>query len=246
MLTALQVKKYRQRYQMFVLEGTKLVEELLDQQRVRPCCIYGTSTWAEQHSALRKRAGKIFQLIAEEELRKVSSLVTPAGVLAVAQLPEFHPLHEGPAFYLDGIRDPGNLGTILRIADWFGFSAVYCSLDCADAFSPKVVQSSMGAILRIPVAEIPFTDLLPLVRSRAIVGAVLDGEDAFCTPLPSNALLVIGNESVGIRPEIAQYLTHRLTITRATNSRAESLNAAVAAGILAALLVANARKKTLP
>ncbi|MCS7037440.1 MAG: RNA methyltransferase [Saprospiraceae bacterium] len=237
MLTSLQVKKYRQKYRMFALEGAKLVEELLGQQRIRARAVYGTAHWASEHAALAERAGALFQPISEGELRKISSLTTPPGVLAVAELPDFQPSAQGPAFYLDGIRDPGNLGAILRVADWFGFSAVYCSPDCADAFSPKVVQASMGAILRVPVAELPLAQLLPLWGARPVAGAVLDGDDVFSTPLPDAPLLVVGNESEGIRPETAQHLTHRLTIPRAPGSRTESLNAAVAAGILAALLL---------
>ncbi len=235
-LTALQVKKYRQKYRMFVLEGAKLVSELLDQQRIQAQSVYGTVAWASENASLVERAGALFQTISESELRKISSLATPPGVLAVASLPSTEPVAEGPAFYLDGIRDPGNLGTILRIADWFGFAAVYCSPDCTDAFSPKVVQASMGAILRVAVTEIAFADLLPYWSGRPIAGAVLDGENALRAALPKSILLVIGSEREGIRPETAQYLTHRLTIPRAPHSRAESLNAAVAAGILAAVL----------
>ncbi len=234
-LAALQVKKYRQKYRMFLLEGTKLVEELLAQQRVRAQAVYGTTAWAKAHAALVARAGALFRPIGEGELRKISSLTTPPGVLATANLPAFQPLEGGLTFYLDGIRDPGNLGTILRIADWFGFSAVYCSPDCADAFSPKVVQASMGAILHVPVAELPLADLLLSWGERPVVGAVLDGTNAFQASLPTEALLVVGSESEGIRPEIARHLTHRLTLPRTPGSRAESLNAAVAAGILAAL-----------
>lgn len=235
-LTALQVKKYRQKYQMFVLEGAKLVGELLGQQRIQVQGVYGTVAWASENASLIERAGGLFQTISESELRKISSLSTPPGVLAIASLPSVEPAAEGPAFYLDGIRDPGNLGTILRIADWFGFAAVYCSPDCTDAFSPKVVQASMGAILRVAVAEIAFADLLLHWSGRPIAGAVLDGDDALRAALPTGTLLVIGSESEGIRPETAQHLTHRLTIPRAPHSRAESLNAAVAAGILAAVL----------
>ncbi len=237
-LTALQVKKYRQRYQMFVLEGTKIVEELLYQQHLRVKGVYGTPAWAAAHQALVARAGAQFHLILESDLRKASSLAAPPGVLAVADLPTFTPVAQGPAFFLDGIRDPGNVGTILRIADWFGFAAVYCSPDCADAFSPKVVQASMGAILRVPVAEVPFSVLQPLWAEKPVVGAVLDGEDVLHCTIPTDALFVIGSESEGIRPDTAKHLTHKLTIPRAPGSRAESLNAAVAAGIIAALAAA--------
>ncbi len=237
-LTALQVKKYRQKYRMFALEGTKLVSELLDRPYFRVCAIYGTSAWMDKNEALLERAGRLFQRISEGELRKISSLVTPPGVLAVVEIPSFSPPAGEAAFFLDGIRDPGNMGTILRIADWFGLSAVYCSPDCADAYSPKVVQASMGAILRVPVAEMPFSELLPLWGQRPITGAVLDGENAFQAVIPSDTLIVVGSEAEGVRPLTAAHLTHRLTIPRAPQSSADSLNAAVAAGILTALWAA--------
>ncbi len=237
-LTALQVKKYRQKYRMFVLEGTKLVSELLERPHFRIHAVYGTSAWMEKHEAVVARAAGLFRRISEEELRKISSLVTPPGVLAVAHMPSFPPPAGEAAFFLDGIRDPGNVGTILRVADWFGLSAVYCSPDCADAYSPKVVQASMGAILRVPVVEMSFSELLPLWRQRPIAGAVLNGDNAFQVVIPSDTLIVVGSEAEGVRPLTAAHLTQRLTIPRAPQSSADSLNAAVAAGILAALWAA--------
>ena len=236
-LTALQVKKYRQKYRNFTVEGSKMVTELLQQQRVPVLAVYALERWAEENAALLAPLYDKFNPVSEAELRKISALSTPNAVLAVAGIPEDAPPRWAPdryAFYLDGIRDPGNLGTILRIADWFGMPAVFCSADCADAFSPKVVQASMGAIFRVATAEMPLEQLLNTTPALPVVGAMLDGENLFSCTLPPSGLLVIGNEGNGIRPEVAACLTRRLTIPRGPGSGAESLNASVAAGILAA------------
>ena len=127
------------------------------------------------------------------------------------------------------------MGTILRIADWFGLPAVFCSPDCADVYNPKVVQASMGAIFRVQSGEIPLVELLEKQPGLPVSGAVLGGENVFEATLPSHGLLVMGNEGRGITPETEQMLTHRITIPRHPSGGAESLNAGVAAGILAAL-----------
>ena len=213
-----------------------MVAELLSQTRVAPKAVYGLERWAEENAALLQPFLHIFNPLTAAELKKVSALKTPQDVLAVAEIPAPPQLTpSGISFFLDGIRDPGNLGTILRIADWFGMSAVYCSSDCVDAFGPKVVQASMGAILRVPLLEMDLIDLLADNPSLPVLGAVLDGENVLKTKFPKSGLLVIGNEGTGIRPEVEAQLTGRLTIPRAPGSQAESLNAAVAAGILAAL-----------
>lgn len=250
-LTSLQVKKYRQKYRNFIVEGSKMVAELLTQTRVPVVAIYALEEWADANTALLAPFLTLFHPVTPAELQKISALTTQQGVLAVAEMPPhvaeemapsptiIAPQEPGRAFFLDGIRDPGNLGTILRIADWFGFSAVYCSPDCVDAFSPKVVQASMGAILRLPVLEIELADVLAPTPARPVLGAMLDGENAFVAKIPGDAVLVVGSEGSGIRPEVEKFLTLRLTIPRAPGSRAESLNASVAAGILAGLAMAN-------
>lgn len=239
-LTALQVKKYRQKYRKFTVEGSKMVGELLAQNRVAVSGIYGLEAWALEHAALLAPFSALFNPVSEAELRKISGLTTPNAVLAVAEIPDPALLPAsatGLAFYLDGIRDPGNMGTILRVADWFGFNAVYCSPDCAEVYSPKVVQASMGAVFRVPAGEFSLDTLVAALPGLPVLGAVLGGENVFDANFPNHGLLVIGNESGGIRPEAALLLTHRLTIPRGPGSVAESLNASVAAGILAALAV---------
>ncbi|MCB0531913.1 MAG: RNA methyltransferase [Lewinellaceae bacterium] len=239
-LTALQVKKYRQKYRNFTVEGSKLVTELLMQKRISVVSVFGLERWATENAASLAPFYQLFNAVSEADLKKVSALKNPPPVLAVAELPEpAQPaLDSGVAFYLDGIRDPGNLGTIIRVADWFGMPAVYCSPDCVDAFGPKVVQASMGAVLRIPLPEMELTEILHLEPQLPVAGAVLDGDNVFTTQMPDHGLLVIGNEGSGIRPNVEALLTRRLTIPRAPGSAAESLNASVAAGILAAFVAA--------
>lgn len=213
-----------------------MVAELLTQTRVQTVALYALEHWADEHAALLEPYRQIFQPVSEPDLKKISALTSPQQVLAVAEIPSATPAPwSHGAFFLDGIRDPGNLGTILRVADWFGFSAVFCSPDCADAFSPKVVQASMGAIFRMPVFEMELDEVLAIAPECAVLGAVLDGENVFGAQYAGSNLLVVGGEGSGMRRETEHRLTKRLTIPRAPGSEAESLNAAVAAGILAAV-----------
>lgn len=239
-LTSLYVKKYRQMYRKFIVEGEKMVAELFRQSRMAVSAVYGLERWAEANAALLQPFFEKFNLVTEAELKKISALSTPNQVLAVVEMPET-PLHwadlrAGYGFYLDGIQDPGNLGAILRVADWFGIRAVYCSSDSVDVYSPKVVQSGMGAFLRVPAYEVELNTLLEQMPGLPLLGAALDGENVFKAALPGHGLLVIGNEGKGMRPATEALLTRRLTIPKAAAGGAESLNAAVATGILAAVL----------
>ena len=142
----------------------------------------------------------------------------------------------GWGLFLDGIQDPGNLGTILRIADWFGISRVFSSPDCVDPFNPKVVQATMGAFLRVSCIETTIDRLYQEYPGIPIYGEVMDGENVFHTSLKgANGIIVIGNEGSGISPEAERLLSHRISIPPAAHSGAESLNAAVATGILCAV-----------
>lgn len=218
-----------------------MVAELLQQQRFGVVSIWGLERWAADHAAVLQPFLQNFNPVTEAELRKISALTTPNSVLAVAQWPEIWPeaglLQSDICLYLDGIQDPGNCGTILRVADWFGFPAVFCSPETADVFSPKVVQASMGAVFRVPSREIGLPELLAgSPGDTPVMGAVLGGDDLFRASLPRRGLLVIGNEGRGISTDTEALLTHRLTIPRHPAGHAESLNAAVATGILAAVL----------
>ena len=163
-LAALAVKKYRQKYRKFVVEGEKMVAELLTSRAFVLSDIYGVERWAEANAALLRPFLDKFNAVTEAELAKISSLSTPNLVLAVVEMPNEIP---EPAWastdlclFLDGLQDPGNMGTILRIADWFGIQAVFCSPDCVDVYSPKVVQATMGAILRVKTCSVVAWPLL--------------------------------------------------------------------------------------
>jgi len=237
-LRSLSVKKYRQQHGQFLVEGEKMVAELLGQSRIGVSAIFALESWIAQNDRFLQPFSEKVNVVSEAELAKISALTTPNKVLAVATMPletcNFELVTTGICFYLDGIQDPGNMGSILRVADWFGFPAVICSPDCVDIFSPKVVQASMGAIFRVQSWEIELAELLAASPNILVAGAVLDGENVFEAALPTNGLLVIGNEGRGISSQTESMLTHRISIPRHPAGRAESLNAAVAAGILAA------------
>jgi TrmH family RNA methyltransferase len=233
-LTALSVKKYRYEHRKFLVEGEKMVDELLSQHLIQVFAIYALEHWVLQNEALCRPFAAKITIVTATELKKISALTTPHSVLAVAEMPPDTAdlVTDRPCLYLDGIQDPGNMGTILRTADWFGFSAVYCSADCADAYSPKTIQAGMGAFLRVHTQEMPLEQLLAPTPHRTVWGAVLGGESIENCLLSGTGIMVIGNEGRGIRPETERLLTHRITIPRHPGSRAESLNAAVAAAIL--------------
>jgi RNA methyltransferase, TrmH family len=243
-ITSLHLKKFRQKYRNFLVEGEKMVKELLTQQRIAVVSIYGTERWAAQNAALIQPFYDKFNTVTEIELKKISTLTAPNQVLAVAEIPKQAILNRiDPnllTLYLDGVQDPGNMGTILRIADWFGIKSVCCSEDTVDAFSPKVVQSGMGACFRVGIWEgIILPDLLENHPNISVIGAVMDGQNLFSAHLSGNGILVIGNEGNGIRSENEIMLTHKITIPSGAINGAESLNAGVATGILVAELLRN-------
>lgn len=239
-ITALHVKKYRQKYRKFIVEGEKIVDELLAQQRLPIEAVLGLDRWATARPAVTAALGTRFTPVTESELKRISTLQTPNQVLAVAALPEraFEPEHlpQRYCFFVDGLQDPGNLGTMLRIADWFGHPALFCSPDSVDAYNSKVVQAAMGAFLRVPVWEIALDALSSQLPGWPVLGAVLGGTDVFEAVLPGYGLVVIGREGRGIGETAESLLSHRITIPRGAGGGAESLNAGVAAGIIAAVL----------
>lgn len=239
-LRSLQRKKFRQKYNKFIVEGDKMVGELLRQTEVSVEALYALPGWLAEQRPERVLPEEHIHEITSGELKKISGLTTPNQVLAVAAIPDRSADRDGLkkdyAFYLDGIRDPGNMGTILRIADWFGVRRVFCSPDCVDVYNPKVIQASMGAFLRVRTADISFAELLPGLLEVPLLGAVLDGTDVFDAALPGNGLIIIGSEAGGISGEVISRLTHRLRIPAGAGGGAESLNAAVATGIITAVL----------
>lgn len=235
-LKSLHLRKFRQKYHNFIVEGTKMASEVLSAGQLEVEGIFALPGWIEANDdLLQSGIGQIVS-ITPEDLRKISLLSTPNQVLLVVRQPDirldFQAMAGGLSLYLEDIRDPGNLGTILRVADWFGIPWVFCSPNSVEVYNPKVIQSSMGAFLRVNCMEVEFEFLATNVPGLPVFGTVLDGSSIFSSDLSDRGIVVIGNESQGISEAVQQQLTHRISIPAGKQGGAESLNAAVAAGIV--------------
>ena len=236
LIRQLEQKKYRQRYGLFVAEGPKVVGDLL-KCGFRAHKVFATATYAGSQALTAPQPTEV----SEEELQRISFLQHPQQVLAVFHLPS-HPATDssllpqphGLSLALDGVQDPGNLGTIIRIADWFGIDTIYCSTDTADAWSPKVVQATMGSIARVSIHYLQLSELLK-ATTLPVYGTLLDGQDLYTQELAAEGIIVMGNEGNGISSEIRRLITHRLLIpSYRQGDTAESLNVAIATAITCA------------
>lgn len=226
---------------LFVAEGSKIVGEIVANKPSSLELVLATPAWVSANKSLAEQVSKVVCVASEVQLAQASQLKTPQGVLALVRLnavptPPSRQELKGLNLFLDGIQDPSNLGAILRVADWFAAKTVFLGEGCADAFGAKAIQASMGAFLRVPVASVPSNnDFLKTVKVP-ILGAFMEGYNIFNTAFQEDILLIIGNEGNGISEEVAHYVNHRVTIPRFEGGGAESLNAAVAAGIICARL----------
>ncbi|MBK8445032.1 MAG: RNA methyltransferase [Sphingobacteriales bacterium] len=230
---ALHQKKERQQQKCFIAEGDKLVRDLLESDFLHIRELYALPEWCSQYAALAAQLP--LQQITAAELERISALQSPNQVLAVVDMPRIQVqaslLRRSVCFVLDHIQDPGNLGTIIRISDWFGMPYIFCINDCVEAYNPKTVQSTMGSLARVPVIETTASALRQQFSDIAWWGAVLEGEPLRTLAWQKPLFLVVGNESKGISQEVMNLLQRRITIER--SGAAESLNAAIAAGIIA-------------
>lgn len=236
-IQSLHLKKNREQERLFIIEGVKLVTEFIKEGRFPIKEVFATSDFIDANEALLSTQGVSFTEITWDELKKISLQVTPNQVLAIVQSMQNElneaQLRSGLNLYLDDIRDPGNLGTIIRIADWFGIKQVICSKTSTELYNPKTLQASMGAVLRVKVVYEDFKQVVKKFPGGAIYGAVLDGRNLYQTSL-KNGLVVIGNEANGITDEVMRHITHKITIPAAPNNGSESLNAANACAIICA------------
>ena len=231
-IRSLELKKNRNKEGKFVAEGFKVVDDLLALQPAD--LIVATQEWLHgKHLADQTEVIEV----TEEELKKVSFLQHPQQVLAVfrqATSGDYSINSSELSLALDGVQDPGNLGTIIRIADWFGITHIYCSQDTADVYNPKVVQATMGSIARV---KVEYGDLLGLVESLPadvpVYGTLLDGDNIYQQKLENSGLIVMGNEGKGISPALAKKVNRRLLIPNFPEERAtaDSLNVAIATAI---------------
>jgi RNA methyltransferase, TrmH family len=231
-------KKFRDAEGVFVVEGPKITGELLNADNVNLVQGFATSEWLNTNAHLISGAEKLMTVVKDDELERISFHSSPNQVLAVFTKPLFKNNSEtdGITLVLDTIQDPGNLGTILRTADWFDVRRVVCSYETADVFNPKVVQSAMGSIIRV---ELKYDDLREYLLRRShtpVYAATLDGTDLQSKILAKEAIILLGNESKGIRQEIEMLANVKVRIPR--KGGAESLNVAVACGILLSMIEA--------
>jgi TrmH family RNA methyltransferase len=240
-IQSLRVKKQRELRRQFIAEGTRLVLDLLNGSH-EVTEIYASSGWIRSNPDQAARNKGILTEVTEGDLGRITALSTPAPVLAVVAIPETENIRlqtaEKLILLLDDIRDPGNLGTIIRIADWFGIDSVVCSDNTVDLYNPKVVQATMGSIARVPVYyRDPASFLETLPAGTDIFGAFLDGENIYEAGLPSAGIVIIGNEASGISHEAAKFVTRRLHIPSFgvkgnAGNQTESLNASIATAII--------------
>jgi TrmH family RNA methyltransferase len=236
-LRSLQLKKRRDELGLFPVEGPKLVMELLRNKSWKVNELYATDEW---EAPFELSAIEVVR-VSDTELNQISGQQQPNKVLAVAEMKLVNEENSIPSsgFYLllDQIRDPGNLGTIIRIADWFGVDGVFCSFDTVDCYNPKVVQSSMGSLFRVVPVYISLEKLLADNAEAAkleVYSTHLQGDNLYSTELKKDAFVVMGNESRGVEPALNPFITNSILIPSKSglNEKAESLNVAVATGIV--------------
>ncbi len=225
LIQSLSKKKYRQKYNLFVVEGIKNIKEFVFSHFLAKN-IYST----EPIPFLKEN---LYQLISHEELKKISFLKTPHNALALFEIPPtiFKEI-KGIQLVLNEIQDPGNLGTIIRLADWFGIEQIICSKETADIYNPKVIQSTMGSLARVNVV---YTDLNDFLANSTIPVLVtdMDGDNIYTTQLPEEVFLVMGNEGNGVSETIKKLCSQTITIPRFGNDQqTESLNVAMSTGII--------------
>ena len=237
-IQSLKLKKFRQKYNNFIVEGDKIARELLVHPNFEIESIFTTQTWQTKNKlVLQKHINKTI-IVDEKELKKITGLSTPNEVLIIAKQFKFE-IQENLFFddfslYLDDIRDPGNMGTILRIADWFGVKQVICSPNSVEVYNAKVVQATMGSFLRVATPIMDCIELKSKYPAIKIFGAILEGDNIFQIKTNLKGILVIGNESKGIQKNILNIMDHGLKIPKSPIGGAESLNAGVATGIMVA------------
>ncbi|MEH6765599.1 MAG: RNA methyltransferase [Aequorivita antarctica] len=224
LITSLQQKKYREQTGFFVAEGPKVIAELLNEGLTLQSLFSTDVSQITTENHFR---------VTENELKKISFLKTANTAVAIFKIPKRKPVqNSGLIVALDAVRDPGNLGTIIRLCDWFGVQQLLCSEDTADCFNPKVVQATMGSLARVQVNYLSLTEYFDQTE-LPIFGGFMDGKNVYSEKLPKNAIVIMGNEANGISEAISKKITHKITIPRfGKTQKTESLNVATATAIL--------------
>ncbi|NLF42367.1 MAG: RNA methyltransferase [Bacteroidales bacterium] len=240
MVKSLSDKKNRLAHGLFVVEGDKVVREMAD-SRYFIEEVFAMEPWIEKHAHIFHPSCPL-TIVSDKDLERMSQLSAPNNALAVLKMPSQKPLEalegKGIIIAVDGVQDPGNLGTIIRTADWFGCHQIICSLQCADVYNPKVLQATMGSFKRV---DIFYTNLMAflaeLPNTYPVFAATLDGENMYRKKFPDDGLLLMGNESKGVGKELMAFVNQKLFIPSPVSNaseRAESLNVSIATGVILA------------
>jgi TrmH family RNA methyltransferase len=226
LISSLQQKKQRIAHQLFIAEGIKGVQELLDAS-------FELEHLYTTQNDFETVVNSLKTLVSEADLKKMSALATPNTCLAVFRIPKEKEITtSGLIVVLDAVRDPGNIGTILRLCDWFGIQQLICSKETVDIYNPKVVQATMGSIARVNVSYVDLNDFLT-TTSVPIFGTFMNGDNIYKASLPQEGIIVMGNEANGISSELEKIIKNRLTIPRfGAIQKTESLNVATATAIV--------------
>ena len=225
LITSLQQKKYRNEHKLFIAEGVKVIQELLESNFVLEHLFVTEAIFDEVKHSQRT-------LVKEEDMKRITALSSPSSCLALFKIPNEPKIDtKGLIVALDDIRDPGNLGTIIRLCDWFGVAQLLCSKETVDVYNPKVIQSTMGSISRV---NVNYVDLNKFISDNPlpVFGTFMDGKNVYKEALPKEAILILGNEANGISESLEQSIKHRIAIPRfGAIQRTESLNVATASAI---------------
>ena len=222
LIRSLSIKKNRIKHSLFIVEGEKLVNEIIK------------SDWEiESIFATREWSGNNATIISKSDLCRISNQKSPNKVLALVRIKEnFSSISSDTILALDSVKDPGNLGTIIRVADWFGVKNILCSEDCVDYFNPKVIQSSMGSFLRVGIKYANLLNTFKLYPNHEILATVLNGTPINNITTKNKKIIVLGSESNGIKREILEKANQKITISKSEFSKAESLNVSIASAIV--------------
>jgi len=243
LIRSLHQKKYRDLHRLFMVEGEKMVRELVlgDHDKgfqIRE--LVATPEWIESHGTLIGSRGMPVIEATQSEIKKVSNLVSPQDVIALVRIPEagfnVEELIHSPILAFESIRDPGNLGTIIRTADWFGIGHIVCTPDSTDLYNPKVVQSTMGAITRVQVHYQELEQILNSkeMQAKPIFGTYMEGENIYESSLEPDPMILFGNESRGLSRNLDPYINHRISIPSFSpeGKGSESLNVASSVAVM--------------
>ena len=225
LITSLQQKKFRQTHQLFIAEGAKVIQEFLQSNFVLEHLFVAEDIFTEVHNSQKS-------FVSDADLKKISCLSTPNNCLALFKIPDQKKASvSGLIVALDDLRDPGNLGTIIRLCDWFGVAQIICSEHTVDVYNPKVIQATMGSIARVSVSYLNLEQYISETK-LPIYGTFMEGKNVYEENLPENAILILGNEANGISKELEHVVSHKIAVPRFGNlQQTESLNVATATAI---------------